>query len=50
MLGVDQPARDYGDFVTEAPELELPIALGVLLAVLLVKPAGIFGRTVTRRV
>ncbi len=40
----------YVNFVTESPELELPIALGVLLAVLLIKPAGIFGRTVTRRV
>jgi len=40
----------YVNFVTESPELELPIALGVLLAVLLINPAGIFGRTVTRRV
>jgi branched-chain amino acid transport system permease protein len=31
-------------------ELRLPVALGILLVVLLVKPAGLFGRVVTRRV
>jgi branched-chain amino acid transport system permease protein len=31
-------------------ELRLPVALGILLVVLLVKPAGIFGRVVVRRV
>ncbi len=31
-------------------ELRLPVALGILLAVLLVRPAGIFGRMVVRRV
>jgi branched-chain amino acid transport system permease protein len=31
-------------------ELRLPVALGVLLVVLLVKPAGLFGRVVVRRV
>jgi branched-chain amino acid transport system permease protein len=31
-------------------ELRLPVALGMLLVVLLVKPAGLFGRVVTRRV
>jgi branched-chain amino acid transport system permease protein len=38
----------YVDFVTE--ELRLPVALAVLLAVLLVRPAGLFGRVVVRRV
>ncbi|MER3488158.1 MAG: branched-chain amino acid ABC transporter permease [Chloroflexota bacterium] len=40
----------YVDFITDAPELELPVALGVLLLVLVVRPAGLFGRPVTRRV
>ena len=31
-------------------ELQLPVALGILLVVLLVKPAGLFGRVVVRRV
>ncbi|HST15384.1 MAG TPA: branched-chain amino acid ABC transporter permease [Gaiellaceae bacterium] len=31
-------------------ELQLPVALGILLAVLLIKPAGLFGRVVVRRV
>jgi branched-chain amino acid transport system permease protein len=31
-------------------ELRLPVALGILLVVLLVKPAGIFGRVVVKRV
>jgi branched-chain amino acid transport system permease protein len=38
----------YVDWVT--PELRLPVALAVLLAVLLVRPAGLFGRVVARRV
>ena len=38
----------YVHFVTA--ELQLPVALLVLLAVLLVRPAGIFGRVVVRRV
>ncbi|HEV8459467.1 MAG TPA: branched-chain amino acid ABC transporter permease [Gaiellaceae bacterium] len=38
----------YIHFVT--PELQLPVALGVLLVVLLVKPAGLFGHVVVRRV
>jgi branched-chain amino acid transport system permease protein len=42
--------QTYVDFVSESQEFKLPIALGVLLLVLLVKPAGLFGRTVTRRV
>ena len=32
------------------PELRLPVALAILLVVLLVRPAGIFGRLVVRRV
>jgi branched-chain amino acid transport system permease protein len=32
------------------PELQLPLALGILLIVLLVRPAGLFGRAVVRRV
>ena len=31
-------------------ELRLPVALGILLVVLLVRPAGLFGRVVVRRV
>ena len=51
MLGVGIALiSTYVDFVSESPEFKLPIALGVLLLVLLVKPSGIFGRTVTRRV
>jgi branched-chain amino acid transport system permease protein len=38
----------YVDAVT--PELELPLALGVLLTVLLVKPSGLFGKPAVRRV
>ena len=40
----------YVDFVKNSPELELPIALGVLLVILLFRPAGLFGRVVVRRV
>jgi branched-chain amino acid transport system permease protein len=51
MLGVGIALiSTYVDFVSESPEFKLPIALGVLLLVLLVKPSGIFGRTVTTRV
>jgi branched-chain amino acid transport system permease protein len=32
------------------PELHLPVALGVLLLVLLVRPAGLLGRVVVKRV
>ncbi len=32
------------------PELRLPVALAVLLIVLLVKPSGLFGRAVVRKV
>jgi branched-chain amino acid transport system permease protein len=38
----------YVNFVTT--ELQLPVALLVLLSVLLLRPAGIFGRVVVRRV
>jgi branched-chain amino acid transport system permease protein len=31
-------------------ELRLPVALGILLVVLLLRPAGLFGRVVVRRV
>jgi branched-chain amino acid transport system permease protein len=31
-------------------ELRLPVALAILLVVLLIKPAGLFGRVVVRRV
>lgn len=40
----------YVEVITDAPELELPVALGVLLLVLLLRPSGLFGRTVARRV
>jgi branched-chain amino acid transport system permease protein len=38
----------YVDFVTS--ELELPVAFAILIGVLLLRPAGIFGRVVARRV
>jgi branched-chain amino acid transport system permease protein len=38
----------YVDFVT--PELELPVALLLLLAVLLARPAGLLGKQIVRRV
>jgi branched-chain amino acid transport system permease protein len=37
----------YVDFVT--PELKLPLALGVLLTVLVVRPQGLFGKPAVRR-
>jgi branched-chain amino acid transport system permease protein len=40
----------YVGFVSESPEFKLPIALGVLLLVLLIKPTGLFCKQVTRRV
>ena len=43
-----QMLGQYVGFVT--PELQLPVALGVLLVVLLVRPAGLLGRVVVRRV
>ena len=36
----------YVDFV--GTDLRLPVALGVILGVLLVKPTGLFGRTALR--
>lgn len=48
-LGVGLNLLDtYVSFIT--PELTLPIALGVLLVVLVLRPTGIFGRRVIRRV
>jgi branched-chain amino acid transport system permease protein len=38
----------YVDLVT--PELELPVAFTILICVLLLRPAGLFGRVVVRRV
>ena len=38
----------YVDFVT--PELELPVAFAVLIGVLVLRPAGLFGHVVVRRV
>ena len=38
----------YVGFVT--PDLQLPVALGVLLVVLLIRPSGLLGRAVVRRV
>jgi branched-chain amino acid transport system permease protein len=38
----------YVDFVT--PEMQLPVALAILLAVLVLRPNGLFGATVVRRV
>jgi branched-chain amino acid transport system permease protein len=32
------------------PELRLPVALAILLVVLLIRPAGIFGRVAVKRV
>jgi branched-chain amino acid transport system permease protein len=37
----------YVDVVT--PELKLPLALGILLGVLLIRPTGLFGRPAVRR-
>ena len=42
--------QTYVGFVATYQEFKLPIALGVLLLVLIVKPDGVFGRTVARRV
>lgn len=48
-LGVTlQLLSAYVDFVT--PDLQLPMALAVLLVVLLVRPAGLLGHQVVRRV
>jgi branched-chain amino acid transport system permease protein len=37
-------------YVDAARGLQLPVALGVILVVLLVRPAGLFGRVAVRRV
>ena len=48
-LGVTLNILDtYVGFIT--PELTLPVALGVLLVVLVLRPTGLFGRRVVRRV
>ena len=39
---------NYVDFI--GSDLQLPVALAILLAVLLVRPGGLFGRVVVRRV
>ena len=39
---------EYVGFVTS--EIRLPVALGVLLGVLLIRPSGLFGRPSVRRV
>ena len=38
----------YVDFV--GSDLRLPVALAIILAVLLVRPAGLFGKEAVRRV
>jgi branched-chain amino acid transport system permease protein len=43
-----QMLTTYVGFVT--PDLQLPMALAVLLVVLLLRPAGLLGRQVVRRV
>jgi branched-chain amino acid transport system permease protein len=40
----------YVNYITVAPELQLPVALAILLVILLFRPSGLFGRTVVRRV
>ena len=49
MLGVGlNLIGSYVDFV--GADLRLPVALLIILVVLLVRPAGLFGKPVTRRV
>jgi branched-chain amino acid transport system permease protein len=49
MLGVGiNLLGTYVDFVT--PELELPVAFAILVAILLFRPAGLLGRVAARRV
>jgi branched-chain amino acid transport system permease protein len=38
----------YVDFIT--PEMELPVALAILLIVLILRPGGLVGRVAVRRV
>jgi branched-chain amino acid transport system permease protein len=40
----------YVGFLHSAPELDLPVVLALLLVVLLIRPSGLFGRTVVHRV
>jgi branched-chain amino acid transport system permease protein len=50
-LGIGVLLSLLGTYVhAVTPELRLPVALLILLVVLLVKPAGLFGRVVVRRV
>jgi branched-chain amino acid transport system permease protein len=50
-LGLGVLLNLLGEYVHPVTsELRLPVALGILLAVLLIRPAGLFGRAVVRRV
>jgi branched-chain amino acid transport system permease protein len=50
-LGLGVTLNLLGTYVAVVtPELKLPLALGMLLAVLIVRPSGLFGRTAVRRV
>jgi branched-subunit amino acid ABC-type transport system permease component len=40
----------YVNYITVDSQLQLPAALALLLAILLFRPSGLFGRTVVRRV
>jgi branched-chain amino acid transport system permease protein len=40
----------YVNYITVDSQLQLPVALGILLLILLFRPAGLFGRAVVRRV
>jgi branched-chain amino acid transport system permease protein len=50
LLNVLSWLSQYGLFDWFTEELRLPTALAIILAVLLVRPAGIFGRQVVRKV
>jgi branched-chain amino acid transport system permease protein len=50
-LGLGVTITLLGRYVHQiGPELQLPVALAILLLVLLVRPAGLFGKVVVRRV
>jgi branched-chain amino acid transport system permease protein len=40
----------YVDYIAVDSQLQLPVALAILLGILLFRPSGLFGRTVVRRV
>ena len=40
----------YVNYITVDSQLQLPVALGILLIILLFRPSGLFGRSVVRRV